>query len=68
MLRGVIANENKTVIHENTPIAFDESERNFWAYRPTFRDFLGVKLGPMFTDFCVKSTHLGGTSPHILHI
>ena len=27
--------------------------------------FLGVEMRPMFTDFlCVKSTHLGGTSPY----
>ena len=28
-----------------------------------------MKMGPMFTDFwCVKSTHLGGTSPYSLHM
>ena len=25
-------------------------------------------MGPMLRDFCVKSLHLGGTSPYILHM
>ena len=47
----------------------------FYKFDPCVFFFLGgegVKMGPMFTDFFfffkIKSTHLGGTSPYILHM